>query len=58
LFRPARPFTRTPDKIRERLPRGKAIKTIFVDGHDLVLVLEGFLSFTAMIDKKVKAAQT
>ena len=37
---------------------GKAIKTIFVDGEDLVLVLEGHLSFRDMIDKKVKAAQT
>ncbi len=37
---------------------GKAIKTIFVDGEDLVLVLEGHLSFRNMIDKKVKAAQT
>ena len=37
---------------------GKAIKTIFVDGEDLVLVLEGHLSFTDMIDRKVKAAQT
>jgi hypothetical protein len=37
---------------------GKAIKTVFVDGEDLVLVLEGHLSFRDMIDKKVKAAQT
>ncbi len=37
---------------------GKAIKTIFVDGEDLVLVLEEHLSFRDMIDKKVKAAQT
>ena len=38
--------------------QGKGIKTIFVDGEDLILVLEGHLSFRDMIDKKVKAAQT
>ena len=38
--------------------RGKAIKTIFIDGEDLVLVLEGHVSFRDMIDTKVKAAQT
>jgi len=37
---------------------GKAIKTIFVDGEDLVLVLEGHLSFSQMLDSKIKAAQT
>lgn len=37
---------------------GKAIKTIFVDGEDIVLVLEGQLSFSEMIDRKIKAAQT
>ncbi|MFT4637199.1 MAG: hypothetical protein ACI8T1_000508 [Verrucomicrobiales bacterium] len=37
---------------------GKALKTIFVDGEDIVLVLEGYLSFRDMIDAKVKAAQT
>lgn len=37
---------------------GKAIKTIFVDGADMVLVLEGHLSFRDLIDRKVKAAQT
>ena len=40
------------------LVRGKEIQTLFVDGEDLVLVLEGHLSFRDMIDKKVKAAQT
>jgi Restriction endonuclease len=38
--------------------QGKAIKTIFIDGEDLILVLEEQLSFTDMINKKVKAAQT
>ena len=37
---------------------GKAIKTIFVDGGDLIMVFEGFIDFIEMIDKKVKAAQT
>jgi Restriction endonuclease len=37
---------------------GKAIKTIFVDGEDVVLVLEGHLSFSEMLDRKIKAAQT
>jgi len=40
------------------LTSGKAIKTIFVDGGDLIMVFEGFLSFSELIDKKVKAAQT
>lgn len=40
------------------LVRGKAIKTVFVDGADLIVVLEGSLSFTDMLDKKIKAAQT
>ncbi|MGP4845433.1 restriction endonuclease [Marinobacter sp. 1Y8] len=40
------------------LVHGKAIKTIFVDGEDLMMVLEGFQSFSEMLDKKVKAAQT
>ncbi len=42
----------------QTIVQGKAIKTIFVDGEDLVLVLEEQLSFHGMIDKKVKAAQT
>lgn len=37
---------------------GKAIKTIFVDGEDLVLVLENHLSFSELLDRKIKAAQT
>lgn len=40
------------------LVTGKAIKTVFVDGADLIVVLEGFLSFTDMLDRKIKAAQT
>lgn len=40
------------------LVSGKALRTILVDGEDLVLVLEGSLSMRAMIDRKVKCAQT
>jgi hypothetical protein len=32
--------------------------TVFIDGADLTLVLEGLISFSAMIERKVKAAQT
>ncbi|MDO8769351.1 MAG: hypothetical protein Q7K57_11740 [Burkholderiaceae bacterium] len=37
---------------------GKEIQTLFVDGEDLILVLEGHLNFRDLIDRKVKAAQT
>ncbi len=37
---------------------GKEIQTLFVDGEDLILVLEGHLTMRDMIDRKVKAAQT
>lgn len=40
------------------LVAGKVIKTVFVDGGDLIVVLEGFLGLTDMLDRKVKAAQT
>jgi hypothetical protein len=40
------------------LVTGKAIRTIFVDGEELVLVLEQHLTFGDLIDRKVKAAQT
>lgn len=36
---------------------GKAIKTIFVDGEDLTMVLEDMQSFAQMLDKKITAAQ-
>lgn len=45
------------DVIRS-LIRGKEIQTLFVDGEDLILVLEGHLNLRDMIDRKVKAAQT
>jgi hypothetical protein len=46
------------DHVVTSVVAGKAIKTIFVDGGDLVLVLEGHLSFSEMLDRKIKAAQT
>lgn len=45
------------ENVVSSLVHGKAIKTIFVDGGDLMLVLEGFQSLSQMLDKKVKAAQ-
>ncbi|WP_019579765.1 restriction endonuclease [Pseudomonas mandelii] len=46
------------DHVVTSLIAGKALKTIFVDGGDLILVLEGLLTFTQMLDCKIKAAQT
>jgi hypothetical protein len=40
------------------LVAGKAIKTVFIDGGDLIVVLEGLIGFTEMLDRKIKAAQT
>lgn len=40
------------------LTQGKALKTILVDGEDIILVLEQHISFKQMLDKKIKAAQT
>ena len=47
----------SPEVIRS-LVIGKEIQTLFVDGEDLILVLEGHLTVRDMIDRKVKAAQT
>lgn len=46
------------ENVVSSLVHGKAIKTIFVDGEDLMMVLENLQSFSQMLDKKVKAAQT
>lgn len=46
------------DHVVKSLVTGKAIKTVFVDGADLIVILEGFLTFSDMMDKKIKAAQT
>lgn len=40
------------------LVAGKAIKTVFIDGADLIVVLEGLMTFSQMLDRKIKAAQT
>jgi hypothetical protein len=40
------------------LRSGKALKTILIDGGDLTLVVEGHLTFSQMLDAKIKAAQT
>lgn len=46
------------ENVVSSIVHGKAVKTIFVDGEDLMMVLEDFQSFSEMIDVKVKAAQT
>ncbi|MEE5151522.1 restriction endonuclease [Pseudomonas alliivorans] len=46
------------EQVVSSLIAGKAIKTVFIDGADLILVLEGLLTFTQMLDCKIKAAQT
>lgn len=46
------------DHVITSVVAGKAIKTIFVDGEDIVLALEGHLSFSQLLDRKIKAAQT
>ncbi|OGS99074.1 MAG: hypothetical protein A3F73_03840 [Gallionellales bacterium RIFCSPLOWO2_12_FULL_59_22] len=46
------------DHVVSSLVAGKAIKTIFIDGADLIVVLEGFIGFPDMLNKKIKAAQT
>lgn len=46
-----------PNTVRD-LVVGKALRTVLVDGGDLTLVAEGLLTFSQIIDRKVKAAQT
>lgn len=45
-----------PDPV-QGLMKGKAIRTVLVDGQDLTLVLEGHLTLSQMLDRKVRAAQ-
>lgn len=45
-----------PEPVKS-LVQGKALHTILVDGEDLILVLEGQITFRAMLDAKVQAAQ-
>lgn len=37
---------------------GKALRTVLIDGGDIVLITEGMYTFAEMLDKKIKAAQT
>lgn len=46
------------DHVISSLVSGKAIRTIFIDGGDIMLVLENYLSFSEMLDKKIGLAQT
>lgn len=46
------------ENVIESLLVGKAIRTVFVDGEDLIIVVEGLITIKEMIDRKVKAAQT
>jgi restriction endonuclease Mrr len=46
------------DNVVRSILSGKAIKTVFIDGEDLIYVLEENLSFSQLLDVKVKAAQT
>lgn len=46
------------DNVVQSIVTGKALKTVFIDGEDLIYVLEERLSFRQLIDVKVKAAQT
>ncbi|MGV5527668.1 restriction endonuclease [Pseudomonas sp. XP1] len=46
------------EQVVSSLIAGKAIKTVLIDGGDLILVLEGMLTFAQMLDCKIKAAQT
>lgn len=40
------------------LETGKALKTILVDGQDLICVLERIYTFTELLEEKIKNAQT
>lgn len=40
------------------LQMGKALRTVLIDGGDIVSATEGMYSFTEMLDNKIKAAQT
>ena len=46
------------ENVLQSLIIGKAIKTIFIDGGDLILILDGYYTFSELLDKKIKAAQT
>ena len=47
----------SPDSV-QALTTGKALRTILVDGGDLVPITEGMYTLREMLDNKIKAAQT
>lgn len=47
----------SPDSV-QALITGKALRTILIDGGDLVPITEGMYSLKEMLDNKIKAAQT
>lgn len=47
----------SPDAV-QALKTGKALRTILVDGGDLVPITEGMYTLKEMLDNKIKAAQT
>lgn len=47
----------SPESV-QALITGKALRTILVDGGDLVLIIEGMYTLKEMLDNKIKAAQT
>lgn len=47
----------SPDSV-QALVTGKAVRAILIDGHDLTLVLEGYLTFKDLLNRKIGAAQT
>lgn len=42
----------------QAITTGKALRTILVDGGDLVPITEGMCTLKEMLDNKIKAAQT
>ena len=46
------------DNVVRSIAMGKALKTVFVDAEDLLVVLDGQLDFGSLVGKKVAAAQT
>lgn len=46
------------DQVVNSIVSGKALRTVFIDGADLMLVIEERMTLVQIIDKKVKAAQT
>lgn len=47
----------SPDSV-QALMNGKALRTILIDGGDIVPIIEGMYTLKEMLDNKIKAAQT